>query len=79
MEKHQIARLCLRMRFAMELMELFIGRPLNPQAVAVPVGILGEPGAIHTSPRGTAPYVRHPLQRDGIPGDPDIRGRYLCG
>jgi hypothetical protein len=23
MEKHQIARLCLRMRFAMELMELF--------------------------------------------------------
>ena len=79
MEKHQVTRPRLRMRFPMEFMELIIGRPPNPQAITVPVGILGEPGAIHTSPRGTAPHIRHPLQRNGIPGDPYIRGGCMCG
>lgn len=79
MEKHQVTWLRLRMRFPVELMKLFIGRPLNPLAVTVPVGVLGEAGAIHTPPRGTAPLIRHPLQRDCIAGDPHIRGDCMHG
>jgi hypothetical protein len=47
----------MHIHFPMEFVELFIGRP---QAVTVSIGILGEPGAIPTTPRGTAPHIRNP-------------------